>query len=719
MGEFSIDDFLDIDLVTDRALAYRILGVESGTDKDALKKAYRGLASKYHPDKVQQEEPELLEKHEKFFKLLSEAYSFLTDPKHKNGVTTAAPTPPPANFRDRFAAKAKERAAEVKAEQGEERKRWAKDPYGRGKVTPADSTTSEASKIIMDADSEGRSLTLDDLLQIVKSKTKKSKSYNTFYDKITGDYVDAQGLIELNWGDPLFGAEYEKAIQLIIGTDQSKSSKRIENKIAKISQMDFKKERFIQALLYAENILFDHPTLAFPFHSLEVAEEMAVAKSLEQMLLAGTVAATVLRDHALKWPGLFSMEEASNYSDSFLELYSALLPHCLRQPLSSFLSKDVIDRFYNDAGRLSDDLKTSDPKNAAYNPAFIGNRVRDLVDIEIRRRYSSIDFKSDDVWWELTVNLLSKVIRSVEKFTKDPKAAFVTAPLTAGIMANVISGEEDLHYVGEVLDRVYGTIRFKPEKTPNINSLSSKINKVFSTLDRIKETQGYSNENISQILYFGRLIQSYKSTRFYIKTPQRFAEFTNIIADTIPIENMNEARGFLEALSVGASEYQMSNITGIFTEWKDVLQNAFPFYCGIKQDQDKLELFNKAMTAFSAFKDFVDDNSSSRKWYEWIEVPISVAAYGGQKVVEEALKCEDPLEAVSEFQTFISSYARSKYFPARKKKDIIFLGSTPKQEEAYNYLLSIQNKKRTYGVKFKREELDKFIDIYFSKDHSK
>ncbi len=382
MGDFSIDDFLDIDLVTDRALAYRILGVEAGTDGEVLKKAYKGLAAKYHPDKVQQE-PELLEKYERFFKLLSEAYSFLTNPRHKNGaLSEPAPPPPPANFRDRFSRRAKERSDEVRAAKDEERKRWAKDPYGRGKATASEATTPRDIPF-RKAASDEKMLTLDDLLNVVRAQAKRAarpKTYKTFYDKINGDYVEAQGLIELNWGDPLFGSEYEGAIKLIIGEEPSESSKKIDNKIAKIAQMDFKKERFVQALLYAENVLFDHPNLAFPFHSLDVAEEMAVAESLEQMLLAGTVAATVLRDHALNWPTLASTKEATNYANAFLDLYSALLPHCLREKnLSSLLPKHVVDRFYTEANESADDLDVHNPESKVYDPLYVANSVAKAV----------------------------------------------------------------------------------------------------------------------------------------------------------------------------------------------------------------------------------------------------------------------------------------------------------------------------------------------------
>lgn len=50
---------------------YKILGIEKGASKDDIKKAFRGLASKYHPDKKTGDEAK--------FKEVSEAYSVLSD----------------------------------------------------------------------------------------------------------------------------------------------------------------------------------------------------------------------------------------------------------------------------------------------------------------------------------------------------------------------------------------------------------------------------------------------------------------------------------------------------------------------------------------------------------------------------------------------------------------------------------------------------------------
>ena len=57
---------------------YKTLGVEKNADPEAIKKAYRKLALKYHPDR----NPGNHEAEEKF-KKISEAYAVLSDPEKR------------------------------------------------------------------------------------------------------------------------------------------------------------------------------------------------------------------------------------------------------------------------------------------------------------------------------------------------------------------------------------------------------------------------------------------------------------------------------------------------------------------------------------------------------------------------------------------------------------------------------------------------------------
>ena len=57
---------------------YEVLGVDKNADEAALKKAYRVLAKKYHPD-MNPGDAEA----EKKFKEASEAYAVLSDPEKK------------------------------------------------------------------------------------------------------------------------------------------------------------------------------------------------------------------------------------------------------------------------------------------------------------------------------------------------------------------------------------------------------------------------------------------------------------------------------------------------------------------------------------------------------------------------------------------------------------------------------------------------------------
>ena len=57
---------------------YEVLGVDKNADEAAIKKAYRNLAKKYHPDANPGDATA-----EKKFKEASEAYAVLSDPEKK------------------------------------------------------------------------------------------------------------------------------------------------------------------------------------------------------------------------------------------------------------------------------------------------------------------------------------------------------------------------------------------------------------------------------------------------------------------------------------------------------------------------------------------------------------------------------------------------------------------------------------------------------------
>lgn len=61
----------------DKSKYYKILGVEEGVSPEELKKAYRDLAKKHHPDRYANAAPEIRAMHEKKFKEINEAYEKL------------------------------------------------------------------------------------------------------------------------------------------------------------------------------------------------------------------------------------------------------------------------------------------------------------------------------------------------------------------------------------------------------------------------------------------------------------------------------------------------------------------------------------------------------------------------------------------------------------------------------------------------------------------
>ena len=58
----------------DKESVYKILEIDSNSNNDELKKAFRKMANKYHPDKVAHLGPEMQKLAEEKFKAVNDAY---------------------------------------------------------------------------------------------------------------------------------------------------------------------------------------------------------------------------------------------------------------------------------------------------------------------------------------------------------------------------------------------------------------------------------------------------------------------------------------------------------------------------------------------------------------------------------------------------------------------------------------------------------------------
>lgn len=83
--EIKLPDFISIKamFVKDKAAAYKILEIDATVTDDEVKKAYRKMAVKYHPDKVHHLGPDFRKDAEEKFKKINEAYELI---KKQRGI---------------------------------------------------------------------------------------------------------------------------------------------------------------------------------------------------------------------------------------------------------------------------------------------------------------------------------------------------------------------------------------------------------------------------------------------------------------------------------------------------------------------------------------------------------------------------------------------------------------------------------------------------------